>query len=243
VQIRRPAWIPSPNRDHPDFLYVTAVCRGAPGLGEGRTCALGDANMQIARELGRADVAVRGDFIQDEWSERGYRDGNQVFDVWLLVAYPRQEVRKAKTRVNGRVLVGIACLAGQEPCEYTYAPWIEQAVSRGGLAPAVERLPPQAVSEMLARPDLAVSSASQSDAAGVLLVLLESRFVTQNNDEFYSEGRGTIKLIDALDGKVLFAFDTGWLKAGHFSMRDSLWRAVKNASDVLSARLAAGVRR
>jgi len=236
----KPNWVPIPNRSHPDYLYITAVCHDASTISDGKTCALSDASRQIESELGGKATRVPGDFIVEEYSEKRNTSHGEVFDIWLLVAYPRAEIKKAHVRAADRVLLGIYCSSDGDKCPEDLRGRIEQSVTSGGMSPVPSNL--DAVSGAFENPSSVVRLACDSGAAHVLLVKFEARPLTRMGDEFYSEARAQYRLIDALDGKVVSSFDTDWVKGGHYSQKDASRKSLDAATEIISRRLSGGVR-
>jgi hypothetical protein len=87
----RPGWIPTPNRSHPEFLFVTGACRRVRQPTLARHCAIDDAKMQVRRSLRRPSLEVRGSQVREEYFEERL-DG--LLDYWVLVAYPRAEAAR-----------------------------------------------------------------------------------------------------------------------------------------------------
>jgi hypothetical protein len=230
----RPAWIPRPNRDHPDVLYVTASCRDAASLAAGKDCALRDAGLQLAEQIGRAGPEVRGAYAEAEYSELRSTPAGEVFDVWLLVAWPRSEIAMGRARVEGMVLLGVACEAQPQSACDGIAERIEASVAGSGLKPVPPGINPGAMGMLIERKDRAAEAGRKAGAARVLLVRLTGRFLTESGGEYYAEATGGFELVDSADGKVIDAFDPGTVKGAHLG-RD---KAVRKALDNAAARIA-----
>jgi hypothetical protein len=100
----RPGWIPSPNRKHPKFVYVTGTCRGLSRRFLARRCAIPDAETRLRRETNDPSVKVRGSNIDDEHFERRRGDPSSsklAYDWWVLVAMPRRTLRSQITGSGG----------------------------------------------------------------------------------------------------------------------------------------------
>jgi hypothetical protein len=233
----RPAWIPSPNREHPDFLYVTAVCRDATTLSSGKACALEDARRQVESEIGKAGVELKGDHVADEHSELRRTQGG-VYDVWLLVAYPRGEVKKAQAKASDAVLLGVFCTADGKNCPENLRGRIEQAMTKGGLKPLPAKADAAAADPE--NPAESIRTARSLGAAWTLLIRFEAKFLSQHEEEFYAQARGWYRLIDVQEGRVQASFDTDWMEGGHYSRKDAVDRALDNAAEAVSTRLAVG---
>lgn len=94
----RPAWIPSPNKQHPDYVYVTGACRGIKHRFLARSCALLDAELKVRRLLKSSTAKVRSDFVEDEYFERRRVTPSASrldYDWWVLVAFPREAATTA----------------------------------------------------------------------------------------------------------------------------------------------------
>jgi hypothetical protein len=87
----KPAWIPTPNRSDPEYLFVTGTCRRVRQPALARQCAINDARTQVRESLRRPSLEVRGSHVRDEYSEEGL-DG--LLEFWVLVAYPRKEAAR-----------------------------------------------------------------------------------------------------------------------------------------------------
>ncbi len=234
TSVTRPAWIPRPNREHPDYLYVTAVCHDQNGLQSGRRCALSSAQRQLKQELGAENVQVKGSFVEDEYSEK--RGGK--LDVWLLVAYPRAEIRNAEILVQNRVLLGYVCQADPpSACASEFKERIEQTVTTTGMELAPSYLPEEMMTTARKQPESVVHHAKDAEAAKLLLVGLDAEFISEMDGEFYAKGSAWFRLVDALDGKILQTFETGEVKGGHYSKEKALRKALEKALEEVSPAL------
>jgi hypothetical protein len=224
----RPGWIPSPNRSHPDALYVTGSCLDRATKAEGRQCALEDAARQIQRELGSPrPVEIKGSYVEDEYSELRASGAGEVRDHWVLVAFPRKEVRRQEDRIADRVALGLSCEAeGEAACDTAYAERVESAMTRGGMAPAPQRLEPALVKSL----EQALARAAELRAARLLLVELGGRFLSEMEGEFYAEARCQYRLIDGVSGKVQDTFESGPVKGGHIAKGPAVRKALDNCT-------------
>jgi hypothetical protein len=221
----RPGWIPRPNRSHPNVLYVTGACRDQGAMQQARACALADAQRQIEQQLGQ-QVTIKGSFVEDEHSERRNAAAGAVRDYWVLVAFPRTELRKEQTRIANRVLLGVSCSSNPDGCcDPRYSERVESAMTEAGMSPAPERLDPQLVRAPVAR---SLQHAAKQQAARVLLLRLDARFLSSMDGEFYAEARCDYRLIDGVSGKVQTTFESGPVKGGHIAKESSVKKALDN---------------
>jgi hypothetical protein len=95
----RPTWINKANLEHPDLILVIGTCKGKPDADAARRCALADARDQL-----RSVYRVRGGLVRDEHAESHMGTisrGRQtiltvVHDAWILMAFPRGELRSQR---------------------------------------------------------------------------------------------------------------------------------------------------
>jgi hypothetical protein len=219
-------------------LYVTGGCRDQGTMAVARACALRDAERQIGEQLGQP-VQVKGRFVEDEHSELRRTPAGEARDFWVLVAFPRDALREELARIANRVLFGLRCSADpQSACDPRYAERIEAAMTRAGMAPAPARLAPLQVEA--AGLGAALAAAKQQQAARLLLLRLEGRFLSSSEGEFYAEARCDYRLIDAVSGKVQSTFESGPVKGGHIAREPAVRKALDNciaaASEHLGAR-------
>ena len=233
--VGRPAWIPTPNRSHPNVLYVTGTCMQQQDPAAARRCALENARRQIKEQIGSAAVEIKGSFVKDEYFERRrVGAGPIVHDGWVLVAYPRSELRREQARIANRVLLGVTCHSDTNgACDQRVKQTIEAAMTRAGLRPAPEPLADGSASDTSA----AMASASRQRAAKLLLAEVDGKFLSSSDGEFYSQANCHYRLIDAINGKVLSSKRYGPLKTGHINRQDAVARAI----DLCTAKLKEGV--
>lgn len=224
----RPAWIPRPNRAHPDVLYITGSCRGALSRATARRCAIADADRQVANELGDAARQRLGQYVEAEHEER--TAGR--FDHYLLIAYPRKALAQAQRRAAGRVMLAFACRADTAgACRDSDAGLIEQALSKAGLTAAPQRLSSIELNS-------ALRQAEQAKAAHLLLAEASAKFASESEGEFFAEARCGYRLLNAVDGKVVASFESGPIKGGHIDRPASVRRAIENCLDSLTVNAA-----
>ena len=234
TRVVRPAWVPRPNRSHPDFFYVTGTCRERSSVGRARECAQADAEQQLQQTVGDPTVRLGGKFVEDEYFERREGGGGTIVDAWVLVAFPRKELKKAQTRVANRVLLGVACESDTpETCAGSLTQRVEAALTERGLSPAPERLGGKEVREM----PVALQTAARVLAARVLVASFGARFLSSTDGEFYAEARCGFRLVDAVDGKVQASAELGPVKAGHIGRAEAVKKALDECLGQLVARL------
>jgi hypothetical protein len=85
------------NLEHPDYVLVVGTCKGQPDEARARQCAMGDANSQL-----RSVFGARGGLVREEHHESHMGSINRgrttvltvVHDHWVLLAYPRNQLRR-----------------------------------------------------------------------------------------------------------------------------------------------------
>lgn len=236
--VGRPGWIPTPNRKHPDFVFVTGACRERANIAVARSCAIGDAKRQIREQLGGSRaIVIKGGFIKDEHSERRLSAGRPVHDGWVLVAYPRREVRKEQARIANRVLLGVTCNTDTiGSCGDRVAQKIEQGMTRAGMKPAPQRME----SAHAADTALAMKQASLQRAAKLLLAVVNGKFLASEDGEFYAQSDCNYRVIDAISGKVLKSRRFGPFKSGHITRKNAVAKAIDACTVKLEASVSGG---
>ncbi|MBW2732875.1 MAG: hypothetical protein JRH20_10830 [Deltaproteobacteria bacterium] len=238
--VGRPGWIPTPNRKHPSFVFVTGVCHEQPNIAVARRCAINDAKRQIGAQLGAAGarvIVIKGGFIKDEHAERRLSAGRPVHDGWVLVAYPRHEVRKEEARIANRVLLGVTCNTDtMGSCGERVPQNIEQGMTRAGMQPAPQRME----SAHAADPTLAMMQASKLRAAKVLLAVVNGKFLASEDGEFYAQSACNYRVIDAISGKVLKSRRFGPFKSGHITRKNAVAKAIDTCIVKLEASISGG---
>jgi hypothetical protein len=234
--VGRPGWIPTPNRSHPNVLYVTGACRGQLNIQAARRCAKADAQRQIKKQMGSATVEIKGDYLKDEYFERRrVGAGPIVHDGWVLVAYPRQELRKEQARIANRVLLGVTCNSDtMGACDERVKQTVEQAMTSAGLKPAPEGLESGSATDTRA----AMASASKQRAAKLLLAVVDGKFLSAEDGEFYSQANCHYRIIDAISGKVLSSKRFGPVKTGHINRKDAVAKAIDKCTAKLKGAIA-----
>lgn len=232
----RPGWIPSPNRSHPDFLFVTGTCRDQPDHTSARRCAIADAARQIARQIrSNRRVEVRGSYIKDEHFERRDSTSGAVTDAWVLVACPRDELKKAEDQVADRTLLGLRCRADTAAaCDPALTAQLEAGATRVGLRPTPKPLPPEIVGD----PERARDRAARGHAAKLLLVSLDGRYAGSDGGEHYARARCQLRLLDVASGKLLAsAGPPRPIKGGHIARTPAVRKALHDCLDWLLSKL------
>ena len=224
----RPPWIPSPNRTHPDVLYVTGACRDQGNLDVGRQCAIQDAKRQLMENFrSETPPEIHGDYIEDEYHEKRNDSRAPLYDYWVLVAHPHM------LRAN-RALLGVVCQSNtSDACDSHFVDLMEAAMTREKLTPA----PPHLSPEIAAHTERSLQEAKQRKVTQLLIVNLQATFLGSDHGEFYAQATCGFSLLDAIDGKVIHASKIGPLKGGHLSQVMAEKKALEECIQQLSNKL------
>jgi hypothetical protein len=233
----RPPWIPAPNREHPDFLFVTASCRDQFSLSMARVCTEREAERQIREEIGAGNVHVRGTYIQDEFFERRRTPSGEVFDVWALIAVPRAELKKAATRVSGLVVLGLSCDGDPAGCGPGLAERLGSALTKAGKSLHPRLLPPDRVPALRKEPATAGRETMWTSAAWAVLVEVRPAFESSEGGEWFGKAAVSASLIDLIGGRVTATVEIPGVKGGHVTREQAVRKAAENAVDRVASEL------
>jgi hypothetical protein len=195
-------------------------------VADARACALTDAKRQVQQRLGSAvSVQIKGGFIKDEYNERRKTGGGIVHDGWVLVAYPHKEVKKAEARIANRVLLGVSCNSDTiGACDNRVLRLVESAATKARLKPAPK--PMEGAYAEGSQIQHALKQAETQRAAKLLLAVVNGKFLSSSDGEFYSKADCFYRLVNAVDGKVIKSSRFGPVKSGHINRKAAVAKAV-----------------
>jgi len=259
--LKKPSWTASTPFSKQGRRFFVGHSTGAASVEDGRNLATAAAFRVMVQEIGvtvseeshsverEADgvysydvqfrtrtrsvpVKVKGIQTAGEYFEEWSRGGRE-FDTWVLVSIPAEELQKAMRAAAGKVLVVWTCSADvKDACTPELKEGILSCLTR-----MEKPLLPDTFPGPVAAEDLA-SLGENRDAAYVLSVEVEAKFLSEVHDEYYASARAVARYIDTGDSQVLSTVETGDIKGGHYSKLDAVRTALKNACKDISSRIA-----
>ena len=235
----RPAWIPNPNRSDSTNVYVTGVCLDAVTIMEGKACAVKDAVKKLESAPGRKTVRTPGDFIIDRFVEAKTVPTGYKFDVWLLIGYPRSEMKIDFSNVANRVLLVVFCNTGSSmKCPEGMLGKVQKGLSQGGLTVTPFGVDPGTACYDDPASILAVTK--DAGASNAILVNLEVRTLSRSVDSCMAIAHAQYKMMSLPDGKIVSSYETGWMEDDEFSIDDAYNTVLNMAIDKMIKKAIAG---
>jgi len=233
-----PAWIPDPGRSDSTNVYVTAVCRDSATIAEGKACAINDAVKKLESAPGRKIIRTPGDFIIDRFVDAKAVPNGYRFDVWLLIGYPRSEIKIDYTNVANRILLVVFCnTGGSAKCPDGMLGKVEKGLSKGGMTVTPFGVDPGACYD---NPSSILGVTRDAGASSAILVNLEVRSLSQSSDSCLAIAHAQYKMMSLPDGRIVSSYETGWMEDDEFSMSDAYNTVLDMAIDKMVKKVIAG---